>query len=102
MKRSRSSMASWYRCSGDFENDLSRFTGFDRANCLLRALERKAVRDHRRRIELSASQEARHLMPRVVHAAADNAVDGDSLEDHFGGEVHVHGLGGNTQHLHAA
>ena len=37
---------------------------------LVEPLEREAVRDHRRRIELPGAQELRHLDPRVVHPPA--------------------------------
>src|SRR5690349_7066926 len=60
------------------------------------------MRDHRRRIELPAAKEARHLVPRVVHAPAYDAVDRDALEDDFRSEVHVHWLGRNPEHLHAS
>src|SRR5712675_2353392 len=67
--------------SGYLENHLAgfaRFNGGDRCVCLG---QREAVCDDRRRIELTRFGKPRHLMPRLIHAPADDAVDRETLED---------------------
>src|SRR5687767_4559956 len=106
--------ARWTRCEGDAVNrnqqsavrnrlsahlkdHLSRLSPLDRPDRLVEAREREAVRDHRRRVELAGAEKPRHLVPGVVHASADDAVDRDALEDHFGREVHLHWLGRDAE-----
>src|SRR5687767_10906086 len=84
------------------EDHFPRLATLDGPDRFVGSLEGKTVRDHRGWIELAGAKEARHLMPGVVHAAADHTVDRDTLEDHLGREVHLHGLGRNPQHLDAA
>src|SRR5688572_3037819 len=64
----------------DLEYHLPRLSRLDRADGLVGSFEREAMRDHWRRVELAGAEKARHLVPRVVHAPADDAVDRDSLE----------------------
>src|SRR5258705_11403513 len=78
--------------SGYLENHLAgfaRFDGRDRRVCLA---QREAVRDDRRRIELTRFEKPRHLVPRLIHAATDDAVDREALEDDLGRQIEVHFL----------
>ena len=52
-------------------------------------LEREAVGDDGAGVELAGAEEAPHLVPGLVHLAAGDAVEGESLEDHVAGEVHL-------------
>ncbi|SPF34488.1 hypothetical protein SBA4_150005 [Candidatus Sulfopaludibacter sp. SbA4] len=54
------------------------------------------VRDHRRDVQ-ARLQHDRHLVPRLVHLTAVNALDGEHVEDH-GAPVDGHLFGGNPQH----
>src|SRR4051812_48818680 len=83
----------------DLEDDFPRLARSDRADRLVGFLQRKAMRDDRRGIELTGEEEARHLVPGIVHATPDHAVDGDPLEDHFPREIDLHRLRRNTEHL---
>src|SRR5512144_1409509 len=85
--------------SGDFEYDLARITRLDRSNCRVEIGHGETVRDHRLGIELARAKEARHLMPRVVHPASDDTIDGDSLEDDFLRKVELDRLRRNAEHL---
>src|SRR6266576_914521 len=57
--------------------------------------------DDRCRIEFSRTQEARHLVPRLVHPTSDDTVDRKTLEDDFCREIEVDLLRWNPQHLYA-
>src|SRR4030095_15834207 len=88
--------------SGDLKDDLSRFTRLDHPHRVLESLQRKSVSNYRRRIELTGKQEARHLVPRVVHAPADHSVDRDALEADLIGEVYFYRLRRDAEHLDAS
>ena len=58
--------------------------------------------DDRSGIELVSGQETSHLMPRLVHAASDDAADRDAFEDDLIGEVHRDLAFRDAQELHPA
>src|ERR1700694_5235032 len=87
--------------SGYLEDHFASRAGLDRGDRGVRFGERESMRDHRRRIEFSGTQKARHLVPRLVHAASDDTVDGETLEDHLRRQIEIHFLGRNPEHLHS-
>ena len=62
--------------------------------------ERKAVGDHGAGVELAGAEEAAHLVPGLVHLAAGDAVERESLEDHVAGEVHLGGAARRAEQVH--
>src|SRR5688572_272223 len=64
-----------YHASRDFKDDFPCLARLDRADRLVELVERKPMRDDRRRIELPRAQKPRHLVPRVVHPTTHDAVD---------------------------
>src|SRR5437879_13528829 len=58
------------------------------------------VRDDRARVEQAGREIAPHLLPRVVHLPADDAVHGDPLEDDLGGEVDGHDALADAEQLY--
>src|SRR2546423_380616 len=87
--------------SGYLEDHFAGLAGFYRSDRRVSFGEWESMSDDWRRIEFSGTEKARHLMPRLVHAAADDTVDGQTLEDHFGCQVEIHLFRRNAQHLHA-
>src|SRR5215212_10816605 len=86
----------------DLEDYFARLAGFDRGDCGVDLMHRKAVCDDRRRIEFACAKKPRHLVPCVVHASPDNSVDREALEDNFLGKIDLDRLGRNSEHLNAA
>src|SRR5439155_880521 len=91
-----------FASSCDLQDDLSRAPRADRGEGLVDPGEGELVRDDGARVEESRRQVAAHVVPRLVHFPADDAVDGDALEDDLAGEVHRHGVLGNAEQLDAA
>src|SRR5512146_799191 len=90
--------ASGVEASADLEDDLAGAARFDRTNGVVVLLERKTMRDDGRRIELARAQKARHHEPGVVHAAPDDAIDGETLEHDLRREVDVDRFGRDAEH----
>src|ERR1700693_5455319 len=88
--------------SGYLEDHFAGLAGFDRGDRRVSFGEWESMSDHGCRIELSGAEKARHLVPRLVHSAADDAVDGQTLEDHLGRQIEIHLLRRNAKHLYAA
>src|SRR5258707_4234642 len=86
----------------DLENNFASLARFDRGDRGIYFRHWKAVRYHRRWIELAGSQEARHLNPCLVHAAADDAVDRESFEDYFSRDIDLDWSCWNAKHLNSA
>src|SRR2546427_2945583 len=55
------------------------------------------VRDRGTDVEAAGAQQVVHLVPRLIHAPADDAVDRDPLEDHEPVPVQLEGLLGEPE-----
>src|SRR5204862_941862 len=86
----------------DLENNFACFARFNRDDCGVQFRHWKAVRYHRRWIELTGSQKSRHLNPGLVHAATDDAVDREPLEDYFSRKIDLDWLCRDTEHLNSS
>src|SRR5207302_3177472 len=64
-------------------------------------VQRKLVREDWPQVQVAAPKEAAHLIPRLVHEAAVDAVHRDALRDHFR-EVEGHGLRIQAEDVDAA
>src|ERR1019366_1503792 len=64
------------------QNHFARLSRDHRVKSLLKVVERESVRNHRRNIQ-SRLDHHRHLVPRVIHLPAIDALDRDHVEDHL-------------------
>src|SRR5688572_7536154 len=85
----------------DFEDYLAGFPGLDCSDCLVDLIHGEPVSDHWRRIELTRTKEARHLVPGLVHPASDDSINGETLEDYFLRQIDLDGFDGDSEHLYS-
>src|SRR5208337_1029969 len=81
---------------------LAGFTGFQAGHGFGKIFHRDAVGDYGVKIEASALEQGGHLVPRLVHAAAIDALNGQAFEDDVFGEVELNRFRGESEQRDAS